>query len=505
MYKIEVRPTCVVVNDYSIGDNPQLEKSFTVYDKVTHTFYYKSIFYNNETSQLFLPRGIDIPYLERLFNVKAWSEHSCDPFEYNSEQVLLRYGPKDERQMEAMKFLLGQDNYSPNRNMSQLMLTLDTGAGKTYLGIAYIAAMNIRGIIITGSIGWLDQWKTRLREHTNMNSKDIYFIQGAGSITSLMKKSKQELAQYKVYLVSHSTISSLIERQGKDSVRELFVHLGIGIKIFDEAHLYFDSMSTIDFNTNTFKTVYMTATPNRGNKDEDKIFHLYFKNVPNITMFDPDNDPHTHYIALRYNSRMSPRDISRCGNIYGFNKNSYANLIVLNKHFDYMCRIVFDLIKDMPGRVLMFLASNQAIQIMYDWIYCNYPEYTGLVGIYTSINPNKSRALCNKIILTTSQSAGAALDLPGLFCSVQLAEPMKSPPQCKQRFGRTRAMGSYFIDVVDDSLQVLNKYFVNSLPMYEKYALDIKTMKFSDKQLEEQAFKIMDSRAQQGISPFVRL
>jgi hypothetical protein len=40
--------------------------------------------------------------------------------------------------------------------------------------------------------------------------------------------------------------------------------------------------------------------------------------------------------------------------------------------------------------------------------------------------------------------------------------------------------------------------------MYDQYALDLKTIKFNDKQLKKISDKIVTER-QQGISPFVRL
>ena len=38
MEKIIVRNTCIIINDYELGDSPQLEESFRVYDPITHKF-----------------------------------------------------------------------------------------------------------------------------------------------------------------------------------------------------------------------------------------------------------------------------------------------------------------------------------------------------------------------------------------------------------------------------------------------------------------------------------
>ena len=264
-------------------------------------------------------------------------------------------------------------------------------------------------------------------------------------------------------------------------------------------------MSNIDYNTGTYKTVYLTATPARGNDSEDAIFQIYFKNVPKIFLYDPENDPHTNYIALRYTSKMSPREISKCINKYGFNKMLYCDKLIHKPAFGKICHIVFDLISNMNGKKLIFLATNNAVSYMYTWILHNYPEYYGQVGVFTSINPEKEKALQCQIILTTTKSAGAAVDIPGLICSVNLAEPTRSKPQNQQRFGRTRDYNTYYIDVIDDTSKITVKYYTLNLPMFETYALSTKEIRFSERELDSNANAIIERHKNQIYSPFKKL
>ena len=160
------------------------------------------------------------------------------------------------------------------------MIALNTGEGKTYLGVAYTAYMNMKTIIITASVNWLEQWEKRIIEYTNILHREICFIKGTATINNLFRKPIDEVDRYKVYLITHATILNYANTNGSDKVGELFNHLGIGVKIFDEAHVNFDNMVCIDYHTNTFKTLYLSATPARGDEGENKIFNLYFKNVP---------------------------------------------------------------------------------------------------------------------------------------------------------------------------------------------------------------------------------
>lgn len=507
MYKkIVVNPTNIVINNYNFGDAPQIESLFSIYNKVTHIISYDHISYNKGKKQLILPRGIDIPYLENVFGVRAFINQSCDKYRENNEQILLRYGPKDDKQREAINFLLGQDKYSYTKNYSQLMLALGTGSGKTYLGIAYSAFMNLKSIVITTSSHWLTQWKERIIRHTNIISKEVYHIQGSATINSLMNKKSEDIDnKYKIYLITHSTLLSYANNNGWDKIRELFTHLGIGVKIFDEAHLNFENITNIDYNTSTYKTLYLTATPGRGDEKEDSIFKLYFKNIPRIILFDPESDPHTNYIAIRYKSGLNASEISNCVSNYGFNNKKYCDMVIYKENFDYICRIVFDILSHISGKIIIFLATNNAIVYMYEWIKSNYPEYGNSVGIFTSINTNKESALTCKIILSTAKSACEALDISDLTCSVQLAEPIKSEYRNRQRLGRTRGFNTFYIDIVDESCAIAKKYYISNLPMFETHALSTKEMRLSNKELENRALSIIKRRKEHGISPFIKL
>ena len=505
MYKIVVKQTYIIINDYTFGDYPKIENCFRTWDGVTHSLHYKCIEYDDTNKTLTLPRGMDISLLEKVIGVKAYYENKNSPFRYNNDKTLVRYKPKNEKQIETLSFLLGKGQYRYTKNYSQLAVNLNTGAGKTYLGIAYMSALNIKSVIITCSVDWLNQWKTRITEHTNILPRDICFIDGSDHARILMSKSPEEIDRNKIYLITHGTIASLASNNGWDYISQLFTHLGIGIKIFDEAHLHFDNITAIDFHTNVYRTLYLTATPAKSDERENEIFQTYFKNVPNIVLFDPNSDPRTRYIAIRYKSGLDAKEISKCNTLYGFNRLIYCDQVIYKRNFDLICRVIMDIISRMRGKKLIFLSTNNAVMYMYEWIICNYPEYDNMVGIYTSINDDKESAKSKNIILTTSQSAGAALDISDVVCSVQLAEPYKSETQNRQRLGRTRGANTFYIDLIDDSCSTTSKYYINNLPLFEKYALSTKEMRFTNVELEDTAFRIMEERSKNGINPFIRL
>ena len=490
MRKIIVRNTSIIINDYNFGDAPKLEHFFAIWEPTYHTNRYVAIHYDTKNKRLYLPRGIDVWYIEQLLDTEAYVEKDTYSLFDTHNDIGLKIAPRDEDQKEALRFVLGTGRYLSNRLKSQLSLNLGTGKGKTYVAIGTIASLRMKSMIITYSSSILLQWKDRILQYTNIKEKEIYNIKGSGSIFRLFSKKPSEIQQIKVFLVTHSTLQSFGEKQGWDRVTDLFDYIRVGVKLYDESHLSFDTMCMIDYYTNVFKTYYLTATPGRSNEDENRIYQMSFKNIPSITLFHPDTDPHTHYIAFRYNSRPEPQVISYCKNKYGLDRNKYTNYIINNENFKKMATVALDfifrnIIKTYTDKLLIYIGTNQAIAEFYNWIVEKYPLFRNNVGIYSSLVSDTEKELAKnyQVILTTTKSAGAAVDIPGLKCSLVLAEPFKSEILTKQTLGRTRANNTYYIEVVDKGFKYCNKYFLEKKPVFQTYALDSKLVDISDDEL----------------------
>ena len=115
--------------------------------------------------------------------------------------------------------------------------------------------------------------KERIIEYTDIEPDEIYMISGIGTIARLLN-GMRDISKIKFFLISHSTIRNYGEKYGWGKVGELFNTLGIGIKVYDEAHLSFKNMCMIDFFTNITDTLYLTATLGRSDYKENGIFSI---------------------------------------------------------------------------------------------------------------------------------------------------------------------------------------------------------------------------------------
>lgn len=469
MAKIVLRQSSIVVEDYTRGQCPTLENYFTQYDKATHSFYIQGMEF--QENKLLLPRGIDVPLVEHLLEAQSVYDKKFDPFSINTD-IELKYLPRDDVQKAALRFTLGEGEYSNTKNASQLALNLDTGAGKTYVAIATMAITGIKPIIITSNVEWIKQWIQRSKEYCNLTENDMYFFQGAPSITKILKGAINP-EKYTIFLATHNTIKSYGDTYGWDKVTELFKKIKVGLKIFDEAHLNFDNLCKIDFYTNTYKTMYLTATPARSDKLENIIYQLYFKNVYAIDLFNNDTDPRTNYVGIHYKSKPTAMEISKCHTIYGFSRQSYANYIVTKSNYYKMLRVLMDIIIKHNAKTLIYIATNNAIFETREWLVKEYPEFATEIGIFSSLSPKEERQdqLNKQIILTTTHSAGACSDIPGLKIVILLAEPFASHVLAKQTLGRARERNTLYIEVVDDSFYEIRNYYNSKKVVFSKYAL----------------------------------
>lgn len=498
--KIVVTNSAIIINNYDMGDCLQIENCFKVFEPTTHSYYYMGMHYDKENKKLYLPRGIDIWYVEKLFGEQAEVlVNSYDEY-HIYEDAMIKYLPKDETQKETLRFMLGKDNYYKNQFKSQLSVNLATGKGKTYVAIATLMYTGIRGIVITSVVEWIKQWKNRTAEYTDINPKDIYIISGSPNISRLLRAEDRRLERYKLFLVTHGTLRSYGDTYGWTKIGELFRKLKIGIKIFDEAHLDFNNICMVDFYTNTYKTYYLTATPNKSDERENKIYQMCFKNVPSISLFNPDEDPHTSYVAIFFNSRPSARQISSCKSKYGINLSKYTNYVVYQEEFYKLLTVLIDLSWKLAPReddkILIYIGTNDAIKQVHHWIDTHIPELSNLIGVYTSIvsNNEKEKALKKRFILSTTKSAGAALDIPGLQLTIDLAEPYKSEVIAKQSLGRTRKKNTYYIDVIDVGFEQCRKFYYKKLPIFERYATDCSVVKLNKNELDYRYNTIMNAR-----------
>ena len=495
MDKIVVTNTAIIINDYDLGDSEKLESVFSTWDPLSHKLTPFGRYYDQKLRKLYIPRGVDLWWVRNCFEEKFYKRQLHHKYK-EINNIHIKFPPRDDEQIEALRFMCGVNEYEENADVHQLSTNLNTGKGKTYCSIATIGFFKIKSIIITGSDTLLNQWKSEILKYTDLTDKDVYRINGSNNIIQIISGNSSKANNASIYLCTHGTLRSFGETYGWDRLYTLFETLGIGLKFYDEAHTNFENITMIDFFTNVYRTYYVTATPGRSNFKENKIYQVSLKNVPSIDLFDEEKDPHTNYIAIKYNSKPSPSDISKCKNQYGLDRMKYIDYITRNPEFYKVLRTVMELVLKCKGRVLMYIGTNEGVLRVYYWISTNYPEFLGDIGIFTSLvsTEEKMQERKKRILLSTTKSAGLGEHIEGLKMTVLLAEPFKSEILARQTLGRTRDDNTMYIELVDMGFRYIRKFYYNKLPIFNKYAKDVSDTMMDSYELNRRNQNIIESR-----------
>lgn len=321
MYKLTVRHSSMVVDNYHLGDNEKLEKRLSKWNASYYRFDPIAYSYDEEKKRLYIPRGLDIGYVEKLLGVTAEMDYTPDPYE--SMSVKIKTMPRDDIQRKSISYLIGEEDFKYTKKYSQMLLNLPTSVGKTYVTTASLQFLAMKAIVITPTDRIKEQWFNNFIDKSDLDETHICNVDGSRTIKKLLNSKS---LKYKVYLVNHGTLSSYAKSNGWDAVGEFFKHIKVGVKIYDEAHLNFENTLHIDFFTNTKKTIYLTATFERSDFRENYLFNLCFKNLIKYG-YETREEVRKHiiYLSLMYNSKPDLATQGSMSTNMGFSKNRYAD------------------------------------------------------------------------------------------------------------------------------------------------------------------------------------
>lgn len=445
--------THIEVSPYEKGEEPHLEKSLEVFDWISHKV--KLSCYDVKNNVLYVPRSTSIIMLESMFHTNNLKDDSM--YEIGKVNFQLKTKPRDEKQFKAIRFLCGVREFRSISYSSRLNLELDTGVGKTYCTIAALWHFKQKSAIIIHLNRLVKQWKDKILEYTDISEKEIYVITGRDSINKLKKK-KDSLKQYKIFLVSHRTLSSYVEKEGVDKLQELFEFLQIGIKVYDEAHLEFKNIMKIDLHTNVRKTFYLTATAGRSDKAENILYKRVLGSAPTLSIKIPQEERLTVALILKINTLPSKIMEASLTTMRGLNSIKYLRYLFSEKSRKELFRaltISLNTVENIEGQFTILVGLKENTSIIKEFIEENFEKYKNDIGIVDSdIKPeDQENEIEKKIIITTYRSFGTGLDLSKLMVIIMI-EPYSSEIVARQLIGRLRnKKGSIFIEILDQGIE----------------------------------------------------
>ena len=464
--KIVLNNTNINIYDYKPGDSEELEKSLSVWNSSYYRWEPRGISYDEDKKILTVPRGIDVSFLKS--KLKCPIETNTDYNDYDKTKIKLKAEPRDDVQRNSIAFLTGVGKFSYTQQYSQLTLNLDTGAGKTYCVIASLCLLKCKSIIITHTENIKEQWMKSINEFTSIDKRRVCNISGSKVLDDLYLQGPDA---YDIFLVNHGTLKQYAKKYGWDKMNDLFKRLKIGIKVFDEAHIEFKSILNVDLHTNVYKTFYITATFERTDISEDKVFKLCFKNIAKFGYETrKESRKHIKYIAVKFNSKPTMEDQLSIKGPKGFNRNVYIDYEIDKGVMIDVIKYVMETFEKLDGKCLVLSSKIASSEILADDIRKWYPDKD--IKIYHSKMSKKDKEGYREsdIISTTPQSCGTGFDLPGLRYNI-MCEPYNAHITAQQVCGRLREIPdeyTYHIELIDIGFPKVREMYKNRLKVFKE-------------------------------------
>ena len=357
-------------------------------------------------------------------------------------------------------------------NTEHLYLTEDfIVTHNTYCTGYGVGVLGMKTLIIIHRDNLRTQWYGSLVNMNGYPKQRVFVIDSVNDAVAIATGEYRPDAD--IYLVTHMTIHAALQRLGDmEAMSGLTRNLGIGMKVIDEAHLYFRSTLAIDCMFNVKRNLYLTATDGRSNKSEDAIFRQVFSNTEFYKRAIEMDEKHpsrwvdyitvfidTHVKKGLYQYRVAPG--GRMSPV------TYGKFVIKHDksqtHFKVCAEILRQIFEeDRDAKVLVFLplidlcmegAYFFAQKLNYD---DSFPMDLNIKTVHSrnSVEENELNKRAD-VIVTTVQSLGTGSDIKGVT-SIINCTPLVSKINCEQILGRIRYINKpcHYYDIVDKSVQM---------------------------------------------------
>ena len=417
--EIVLRHGHIAITNYKMGDNVNFEHSLSKWDKMRYRYILMGGYYVKKLREFRINRGYDLGRLKWFFPNHTFRIDN-DAFPSDTVDVKLMVPPKDDFQRVAITFMACQGEYKKNSYYTQQLIEATCGSGKTFCAVASSAVWS-GGCIVFIPIGkLLVQWRDAFTTFTSIKKNEIMIVKGSDKCEKIRNG---ECSGIKIFLMSTDTFNSYHDRYGDLKTIEMLRATRAHVKIVDEVHRDMGICSKIEALSNFHINYYMSASPGRADRFEDKIFEISFTNTPKFGYdFQHESEKHINIIIKKYVFDPTNNQVRQMYNPrIGLNGKSYEKVLTTaipeqRRSFDDSLRIMFQWSKpilDKGNKILVLtntIAGTEYVKMIADAF------FPGEVSTYYSSKSKEERkkALEKTVIVATEGSLGTRADNKGI-------------------------------------------------------------------------------------------
>jgi len=337
-----------------------------------------------------------------------------------------------------------KDINANNSKPYEWFVNLQTGYGKTLLSVYLASVIKYKTLIMCFSTDILKQWIKTIKEMSTFNSKRLLLINDSQILKSIYEKTFP-VENFDIYMCTPKLLTSYGNKHGYDKLYEIFDTIGIGLKIFDEAHRNKANLVKINALTNVKYSIYLSADYAQGDSREEKMYFAIFNNCKIIR---PDEKyvkdmRYTKAIVVEFNTNPDLLHVESIFNRYGFSSQYYINyefengliIKVINYIIDYINKI-----NDNGHKILILMTYIKHVDLMYDILTKRYSDQHN-IGRFHSQVPEEEKEFTktnSDIIVSTYSSFGTGIDVHDIKYVISLNQCNKI--EDNQAAGRARPL-----------------------------------------------------------------
>lgn len=330
-----------------------------------------------------------------------------------------------------------------NINRKIFLIDLQTGMGKTLIMCKTIATLGYRVAMVLLA-KYIGKWIEDFKNYLDIDESEIYVIKGESKYRKLLELSKEELAKYKVFLLSTTTIGKIIQDvedgnyKYKIPFTKLLRHLEVPLLANDETHQHFYVVSRCMLLLNPKWFIGSTATLVSSNSNQNGVYRIYVPHAYRISNLVTSQN-HVNVVSVGYRMERHVRD----SNKFGYNHNILESEILgdyklEDSYFEMITEYLVDyyMLKKQDGdKAAIYFSSLVMIDRYFKYLSKEYEDrYT--IGKYIG-GDEYSKLFQFDIIITNMPMAGTAVDIPKLIVCIQTVCAFSIQANL-QNFGRLR-------------------------------------------------------------------
>lgn len=429
---IEVSRNNIIIRDVDTNSSEykKLLYKYSLYDKLYRKYTFSAFYV--EGSDVYLPSSIGLEEIRGIFPNKEVIVNFQNIAKSKPANFSMKNHPRNDLQKKAIDFLLKMRRDPETHSR---LLSLPTGSGKTYVTINIASVIGKKPMIIVDAIDLATQWKREFLKHTDLEEDDILILSGQESIDKEVLN-----PQKKVYIAVHRTLGNMMSSD-VNSMNVLMNKLGVGIRVIDESHVEFGNICKINAFSNVEYTVYLTATPNRSNFNDDSLYAKVFGKIPYFNGKELTSEKYHTVIMDDMNSHPTFDEKLGIRTQYGFSQARWGSYM-LNSGYETLLESllkIFDKFKlvERKKKLAIILPTIELIKKVNEDLSETYPDLD--IGTFIGEVSKKKRdaELEKSIILTNEKIFGKGKDVKDLEIVINYV-PVGSTVVTEQILGRLR-------------------------------------------------------------------